>query len=107
MEVAEDLVNVYEKLNENDKALDLAVKIIKLSPKNTLPTVSLNAWGYNILNYSDVLSSYLKINGDNLDDNVRLGDFCQYFAFTFESVQVLGLRAADRTDDLKRYFPIK
>ena len=71
MEASEDLVIAYEKLNENNKAFDLTLRIIQSSPKDILPTVSLNAWGYNILNYSDVLSSYLKTNSYDLDGNIE------------------------------------
>lgn len=76
IEALGDLATLYEKLNKNDKALSLVVKTITLFPKDTLPTVSLNAWGYNILNYSDVLSSYLQTNGDSLDDNIKGFLYC-------------------------------
>jgi tetratricopeptide (TPR) repeat protein len=76
LEAVEDLLNVYEKLNENDKALDLAVKFIMLSPEETLPAISLNAWGYNIINYYDAINSYLKINSDNIDNKTKGFLYC-------------------------------
>lgn len=65
------LINAHEQLGDYNVALEYAVKLIQLSPDSILPVMCLNAWGYNLSNYPDVLENYLQENEGDLEDVVK------------------------------------
>ncbi len=79
------LLMTYEKLHWNEKTVPHIALIIKLKPKDILPTICLNAWGYTVSGYTDALESYLQKNPS--ESNYVRGFFNYCLA---ESWSVLG-----------------
>jgi tetratricopeptide (TPR) repeat protein len=80
-----DLLKIYEKLHGYEKIIPHVAQIIKIKPKEILPGICLNAWGYKISDYADVLENYLQKNAT--ESNYVRGFFKYGLA---ESWSVLG-----------------
>jgi tetratricopeptide (TPR) repeat protein len=70
-EAYRDLASVYEKLSLYDLSVKNAIKAMQLNLKGVLPTICLNAWGYNLSNYAGSLESYISGETEEPNDEIK------------------------------------
>ncbi|MBL7186291.1 MAG: tetratricopeptide repeat protein [Phycisphaerae bacterium] len=76
-EVYTDLASTCEKLDQYDKALGCAVQAMRIAPKDVLPSICLNAWGYNLVDYAESLERFVQRN--EADSNDLVNGLLYYF----------------------------
>ena len=79
------LLQTYEKLKLYDKVIPHIAQLIKLKPKEMLPEMCLNTWGYNISVYNDAIENYLQ---KKLSESSYVQGFIKYCSA--ESLSSLG-----------------